>query len=221
MSAQLLKGQTSPISIRVDGAALAGLQRTSAQRRACPVLGNLAGPFARRYLQDMAKAAGERIYFESLELAIASWGKWSGESWRTREARQALDALIEIKGRPSIGSGAGRSPAGATPYYMPAFSKQYVSVTWAGEMGLQLQRGFMQATVQLSPLWVADDRAIPESQQGKWFVRAFHDHLEFGKASEKGSARVAECANGCSPGEKQPIGSECQYCEEPIAAPRS
>ena len=166
-------------------------------------------------------ASNERVYFESLESAIAFWGKWYGESWRIEEALHALDQIIAIKGPPSAASNAARLPVGATPFYMPAFSKQYVSVTWTGEMGLQLQRGFMQATVRISPLWVPADRVVPESQQGKWFVRAFPDHLEFGKASEKGAARTAECTNGCSPGEKQPIGFGCQYCDEPIAAPSS
>lgn len=162
----------------------------------------------------MGAAASGRTYFETFEVGIAIWGKWAGERWRTDQARLALDAMVEIKGSPSVGPGS----FGATPYYMPTFSKQYVSVTWSGEMGLQVQRGFMQATVQLSELWVPAERAVPESQQGKWFMRTFPDHLQFGRASEKASARAAECANNCSPGEKQPLGSTCPYCEELISA---
>jgi hypothetical protein len=91
----------------------------------------------------------------------------SDESWRADEARAALDARIEIKGPPSAGRGYAPAMPGVLPYYMPTLSKQYVSVAWSGEMGLQLQRGFMQATVQLTPLWVPAERAVPESQQGE------------------------------------------------------
>ncbi len=164
----------------------------------------------------MAKESEGRTYFESLEHCIAVWGKWKGESWRVEAATAALAKLIEAKGLPSVGRAVEPS---VTPFYMPAFSKQYVSVTWHGEMGLQVQRGFMQATVQLDHSWVPAERDVPESQQGKWFVYKFPDHVEFGRASEKSSIRRAECARGCSAGETQPVGSNCPYCDDLIVAP--
>jgi hypothetical protein len=162
----------------------------------------------------VANESTARLHFESLELAIAAWGKWSSEPWRVDEARAALDRLIEIKGPPIP------FPArpGSTPYYTLARSGQYVSVTWEGGAGFNVQSGFMQAIAQLGPEWVPAERDVPESQQGKWFIRAFPNNVQFGKAAEKSSARTAECTNNCSPGEKQPIGSSCPYCEKAIVA---
>jgi len=164
----------------------------------------------------MAKTSEGRTYFESLEHGIAVWGKWKGESWRAEAAGAALAKLIELKGPPSTAYGA---DGGVTPFYMPTFSKQYVSVTWHGEMGLQVQRGFMQATVQLDPSWVPAVRDVPESQQGKWFMHTFPDHIQFGRAAEKSTVRRAVCARGCSAGETQPVGSSCPYCDDLIVGP--
>mgnify|MGYP001562030598 FL=1 len=161
-----------------------------------------------------------RTYFDSLESAIASWGKRADEPWKIAEARRALDLLIELKGAPTPREGRAQPTASdgyareATPYYVPTQSWQYVAVTWSGQMGLQLQKGFMQAVAPLAPGWEMTERPPSANQREAWYKLPFPDHLEFGKADESRNPREGECQ--CSPGELQPRGSACYRCEEPI-----
>ena len=155
----------------------------------------------------MAKAEDVRAFFDSLELAIASWGKWSQEPWRVAAARQALDRLVEAWGQPITF----HQDVGATPYLVNG-SRQYVSVTWSGGARFNVQSGFMQARMQIDQAWLSSDRGVPDD----WFVKSFPNHERFGGGSEQTVVRSAECCNGCSPGEKHPIGSLCPYCEDEI-----
>jgi hypothetical protein len=157
----------------------------------------------------------DRTYFGSLEQAVEAWGKWVDESWKIIDARSALDRLVTMMGSPSTRGGA-TEDRGRKPYYIPSQSWQYVAITWDGEMGLQLQKGFMQAVRQIGPEWQLTDRVAPANQREKWYKRPFPDHVTFGPSAGSGTSKVGECR--CSPGMKQPVGLPCSYCEEIVEA---
>lgn len=159
-------------------------------------------------------------YYDTLEHAVASWGRWAGEEWKLADALQALDLLVARRGPPSLGFGGGmttetRIAAGHTPIAIPV-QRQYVGVTWNGVIGFQLQKGFMRATIQPTPTWQAAHRPpSANGTQAMWWKWPFPDHVEFGKASESSSSRHGNCP--CSSWLQQPVGSECSECGELVA----
>jgi hypothetical protein len=116
----------------------------------------------------------DRTYFDALEHAVKAWGKWADESWKVVEARSALDRLVTMMGSPSVRGGA-VADRDRKPFYIPTQSWQYVAVTWHGDMGLQLQTGFMQAVRRIGPEWQLTERVAPVSQREKWYKRPFFD----------------------------------------------